>query len=263
MKIAAEFHLVVFEREMNKVSIPSTSRIFPERLELLQDVIDCLNTDEDDFPRTKAQYKKFAKPYFDALMLKHGFQKDKLIFPDITEAAYSRSTPLGKQYTCPSYDHGGGGRFEVQIYTYILNAEVLSIYDKFSFLKTFEIFSTETSRLDSKASWYVTNVKEFRAAITRAETLLFVPLLDCLQNLSSVDRMLNGEPNERLPERSYNKEFHAPQRLIVARLVDNPKFEELVTEFEGYSSFSGNEKARASEWPKLVKYLREEVQPIV
>ena len=61
--------------------------------------------------------------------------------------------------------------------------------------------------------------------------------------------------------------FYIPHCLIVTRLAGNPHFEELVTKFEELSFAGGawgaNSTAKATELPKLVKYLREEVKPLV
>ena len=59
-----------------------------------------------------------------------------------------------------------------------------------------------------------------------------------------------------------------PHCLIVARLTNNPQFEELCINLGAFGEGSkrdwgANASARESEWPKLVKYLREEVKPLV
>jgi hypothetical protein len=58
--------------------------------------------------------------------------------------------------------------------------------------------------------------------------------------------------------------FYMPSiSLIIARLANNPQFDKLISFFEARKSFAANHKARATEWPKLVQYLRDEVKPLV
>jgi hypothetical protein len=56
---------------------------------------------------------------------------------------------------------------------------------------------------------------------------------------------------------------YTPRCLIVARLANNPHFEELAVTLANPRSPGANYDALPTEWPKLVKYLREEVQPLV
>lgn len=56
---------------------------------------------------------------------------------------------------------------------------------------------------------------------------------------------------------------YAPRCLILARLANNPHFEELAVNLAAPRAPGANQAALITEWPKLVKYLREEVQPIV
>jgi hypothetical protein len=78
--------------------------------------------------------------------------------------------------------------------------------------------------------------------------------------------LMNGDEGEDhiLDEPNYsdNKNFYSPLSLIVARLAGNPHFEELVIKREA-ETWGLNQDVRETEWPKLLKYLREEVQPII
>lgn len=261
--VASRFHLVVYEDQNTGMAfLPPTGQVLPEsHTELWQGMLEELAN--PNFPQTKPQFKKYLKPKFDALMQKHGFK----IAPEplMSSPIFMRESALGVQYISPPYEdiEGGGGRFDLNVYIYICNDLVSSIYDKFSFMESKPILSLNTSNLDRTKRTTVASHKAVQAELARAEELIFAPILDVAQDLESLDRLLNGSPNECLPDRAYNKYFYAPQRLIIAKLVGNPHFEELVNEFESYPGFGGNEKARATEWPKLVQYLREEVQPII
>ena len=77
-----------------------------------------------------------------------------------------------------------------------------------------------------------------------------------------IDQLLNGDADIR-----YRKYFHnyvyKPQCLIIAKLAGNKKFEELVNELSSEEGLLGNAFVWKEEWPQLVKYLREEVKPII
>ena len=63
--------------------------------------------------------------------------------------------------------------------------------------------------------------------------------------------------------------LYTPYALIAARLAGNPDFEELALSLGTYGADSGRNRGKfgysevAVAWPKLVKYLREEVKPLV
>ncbi|MBK9186463.1 MAG: DUF1566 domain-containing protein [Moraxellaceae bacterium] len=63
------------------------------------------------------------------------------------------------------------------------------------------------------------------------------------------------------PDEFNNAGFYTPQRLIAARLANNPQYDRLLKFCEAYKSFGANDKARATEWPKLVQYLEEAINP--
>ena len=262
LTITPSCDLLVFERDLNMAFLPPYGKVLPEsEASLWRD----LNEDLDapaDFPRTKAQFNKYIKPYIDTLMRKHGFKKNTMLLSDDSIDAYSRLVPLGKQYISGLCEKGGGGSFVLELDAYVESPDVLSIYNLFDFSKFGQhTFSTSIERLDCRGPWRVEAKFEFDLALVTGERLL-MPLLDEMQTLKDLNRLLNGEASERLPDEAYQYQYYAPQRLIIARLVGSPNFEALVTEFEGYQSFAGNEWQRATEWPKLVKYLREEVEPL-
>ena len=259
---ACGFHLVVYDDERTGMAfIPLKGKVLPSEqeddwLEILEEL------DNPTFPQTKAQFKKHLMPKLDEMMHRHGFQFGKA--PFLTDPiGYFRDCAIGRQYlVLDESDMGGGGYFRVEISASIVNDAVLSIYNKFSFMERGYIFTISIDLFDRSTSSKVGDDQELRLLLRKIEAAAFAQLLDQMQDLQSLDRMLNGSVEERLPPKTYNRAFYAPQRLIIARLAGNPKFEELVTELEGYVSFAGNDDARASEWPKLLKYLREEVQPI-
>ncbi len=64
----------------------------------------------------------------------------------------------------------------------------------------------------------------------------------------------------------YRDRFYMPHCLIIARLANNPNFEKLATELGSYGaqsnrSWGAHAPNQITEWPKLVQYLREEINP--
>lgn len=80
-----------------------------------------------------------------------------------------------------------------------------------------------------------------------------------LQN--DIDYLIANTKKIIHPDEFNNAGFYTPQRLIAARLANNPQYDRLLKFCEAYKSFGANDKARATEWPKLVKYLDEEINP--
>jgi hypothetical protein len=260
--IASGFHLLVYEDQVTGMAfIPLKGKVLPpSEQDVWTDLL--YDLDHPTFPQTTAQFKKYLKPKLDQFMLSHGFSPGKIPFL-IETITYVRNCPIGQQYIGLDEDSlRGGGTFNLELYAYVVNDAVLEIYRRVDFSDSNSIFSTSISRLTRGTSTIVSNPQELKSLFQRVEDAFFASLLDPAQDLQGLDQLLNGPVATRLSERGYNSSFYAPQRLILARLAGNPHFEELVTEFEGYVDFARNEKNRVSEWPKLVKYLREEVKPI-
>lgn len=97
--------------------------------------------------------------------------------------------------------------------------------------------------------------------INEFEQALF-PSINHAFTIKGLDQLVNGEIDPRYRDYLHNDAFK-PQCLIVARLAGNPNFEALVTSLEEKPGRFGNAMVWNEEWPKLVKYLREEVKPIV
>jgi len=105
------------------------------------------------------------------------------------------------------------------------------------------------------------NWQQIKDFFVKCEMALF-PALNGPLSISRLDDLLNRDLDPRYRNRFHNY-VYKPQCLIVARLADNPNFETLAEELAVETGWYGNEDVWREEWPKLVKYLREEVKPIV
>ena len=89
---------------------------------------------------------------------------------------------------------------------------------------------------------------------------------DAVKDIKSIDA--NGDIDKAIKNHVHSS-VYAPFALIAARLAENPNFDELAVSLGTYGAGSGrawgkfNYAEVAVGWPKLVKYLREEVKPLV
>jgi hypothetical protein len=105
---------------------------------------------------------------------------------------------------------------------------------------------------------------ESQLAVVKREV---ISLLDHAKDIKGLDALMNGAVSPLFRDTIQHK-FDMPHCLIVARLANNPQFEELAVSLGTYGPKSGRSWGshaphQITEWPKLVKYLREEVKPLV
>ena len=92
--------------------------------------------------------------------------------------------------------------------------------------------------------------------------------MSTIKDIKDIDALFNGDIDEAVKSEVYSY-LYTPYALIAARLAGNPNFEELALRLGTYGPDSGRTWGKfgysevAVAWPKLVKYLREEVKPLV
>lgn len=91
---------------------------------------------------------------------------------------------------------------------------------------------------------------------------------DTAQDIKGLDALVNGDIDERVRNSVHNM-YYMRYALIIARLANNPNFDELAVSLGTYGAGSGRAWGKfshahvAEAWPKLVQYLRDEVKPLV
>jgi hypothetical protein len=91
---------------------------------------------------------------------------------------------------------------------------------------------------------------------------------DTLKDIKTIDSLINGNTDESI-KKYVHSSVYAPYALIIARLANNPNFDELAVSLGTYGAGSGRAWGKfshahvAEAWPKLVQYLRDEVKPLV
>ena len=179
---------------------------------------------------------------------------------------YSKKVAIGIQ-NAKVYCHRVHNGFDVTIWA-SMKVEYLShIYNKFDFDKpryrdgTLEntIFSGEflVSILKAPANDIVICNQISALRLINIVNSKLMPIYESACTLKGLDEALNGEiyPYFRTHVQS---DWLKPYCLIVARLANNPYFENLVIDLP---KTKRNSDGLITCWPEFVKYLREEIDP--
>jgi len=249
-------------------------------------------------PQSVEDYASWLRVFLDVELGKYGFKRTEKpksegggdYFP---MSWYCREVEIGQQYI--NLEHRGELAHYGNYTIFFMICPIISdIYQKFN-------FSTHTKRVFLGEMRHVVDVSKYGSSsplsieltqeyISLIASAVIKPFLDTTRDIKGLDKLVNGflssQPesyielirdvnlkkalrkadaqNEYLtPERYKSMGFYYPQCLIIARLANNPQFDKLIRFFEAKKSFGANDQARATEWPKLVKYLQEEVKPLV
>ncbi len=258
---AANMHgLVLFDPEIVMVFVPP-NKIFPSIAAKLWENTNKMLDANKDFPTTVKQFEKWFEPIL-ALMLnkyafiKNGFNPDNTIYP-----VYQREVDIGTQYIMAVYDIKRTG-FDIYIVPLMTSDDINKIYSSFKFFKQKSIFSgcflSNVLRMPSEIK--AINNKDDALKILHIIESKLIPILDSSRNIKGLDNVLNSESYPYFKEYQQNA-VSMPYCLIVARLANNPDFEQLVLELPKAKWLGANTKAMSEEWPRLVKYLRDEFDP--
>lgn len=171
----------------------------------------------------------------------------------------------GVQYLKAHYGKNRDGLWEVGISGYVVYEAEQEILKKFDFVNNgytcWVAFRQEGGELQYRIIKNQADL-DFMWSACRKYHLRFMELSATLQGL---DALMNGDEMPALREFIY--QINIPSSLIVARLANNPCFEELVEILRQagerwWGSMPPNRDKRA-EFEKLVPYLRNEVAPLV
>lgn len=264
--------------------LPTGKILPPEQTASWKGLKAFLNED-NGLPRNIKQYKKLIEPMCDLLFTRHGYSKKgphpewiNTIMYNKNHIYYTRDIQIGYQEVSVDTRKGAGARgdyFYMIIEIRFSCRAVYQIYKQFEFDTVFKDSTFHIALNVIQATYYnrepfghpldPISREQINTDIAEIETVLF-PFLDQALDIQALDKLMNGNVNPSFREDMHTG-FFIPHCLIVARLAGNPHFEELVAKFEELS-FAGNAwganwEAKATELPKLVKYLREEVTPLV
>ncbi len=262
--------LVLCDEELELVFLPDDSILSPRtKKNESQPLIEL--EDQIDFPVTLKQFHQLFRTKVDELLGEHGFILVEEVHDDEEfYIRYVKAITMGKLSLTVSYQ-GGRGSFEPDLCLSIIEDNMISIAQKsdFSFPMIggggiiLPVLVVKKRNLDS----CINNWKKFEELLSlfRESVLRWS---DAVKDIKDIDALINGEMDEDVKNKVHSS-LYAPYALITARLAGNPNFEELAISLGSYGADSGRNWGKfgysevAVAWPKLVKYLREEVKPLV
>lgn len=282
--VATGYGLAVFDDNIGLVFLPH-DKILPEsKVEDWKGALEFLKLKkQEEFPKTIPKFTKLVEPKMDALMQKYGFHKGDMGFSGILKGhvGYIRNVESGTQFVSPLYEKKMG-RANIHIHIYMYSGaiqipyEASGLFDQECSFSKDDTFSFSINNWDDEKGWMDLNTG-FSTAIDSSKTLNFVlsrieerVILDILQparTLQGLDSIINEDGNARVKDWVYDMSGQsAMQGITLARLM-NPRFEQIVSDLEA-ADVTWNKDRRKDEqgitpWQKYIKYLREEVKPIV
>ena len=278
VETAIALQLVAYDDQQGLVFLPS-GNIFPEsRAEIWLGALAYLDSNKD-FPKNIKDFEAYVKPMLEEMMAKHGFIEKHIpkqkydskaqAVVEVQVPIYSKLIPLGECYISLSYAKGRHG-YGIPASLHIKYEPVDVIYNKFDFVNTYSYSAFHIQLLIvllaekdmPNKSFEMSSHRDILDRLAIMEKTIF-PFFETLHDLKSLDNLLNGNVNLRFKEAMQGSGVYAPRCLIVARLANNPHFEELAVTLAKPRFPGANYDAIPIEWPKLVKYLKEEVKPLV
>lgn len=260
--------LLLCDEELELVFLPDDSILSSRIINEPQPLIE--SETQKDFPVTLKQFHQLFKSKVYELLREHGFVLVEEVHDDEFYIRYDKTITMGKLSLTVSYQ-GGMGNFEPDLCLSIIEDNMISIAQKsdFSFPMIggggiiLPVLVVKKRNLDS----CINNWKKFEELLNllRESVLRWS---DAIKNIKDIDALINGEMDEDVKNKVHSS-LYTPYALITARLAGNPDFEELALSLGTYGADSGRNWGKfgysevAVAWPKLVKYLREEVKPLV
>ncbi|MBL0231828.1 MAG: hypothetical protein IPP76_14055 [Moraxellaceae bacterium] len=256
---AAAFNLVIYDDQLGVAYLP-TKKVLPDNR-----AIDWLM--QKDFLANKTfknlnEFKDYVQPLMHDLMARYGLSFTQM--PSHEKPIYIKQLEYGLQYISVGYKQDKEGDYELDGMLYIDVPFVENIYNKFDLAKGINstvsmqlLYGLYPSSNDSKLK-----LKTKEDVTTRLQWFEdgFLKALAIAENIKGLDRLLNGDFNPRFKEKGQNTPIYTPRYLIVARLANSPLFEELTVSLINTPRIpSVHEELLFKEWPKLVQYLREDI----
>jgi hypothetical protein len=262
---AAKYDLLVMYGHPETVFLLNGQTLPSDHAEMWQAAWEHMD-EESNFPKNLKEFKKYTESRIAELAEKHGFVKSKHPAPhysfEETAKGYIKEVPFGQQFFYMNYE-GGRGEYRLSMNLYCLNTDYARIFKGFNFKRGGAILSTSLSsykgfQMNSQGP-RICNLDELNTILSMIEQKIFV-LYDRLQTIADIDMLVNGSLSDML-----QGSIMPPHNVIIARLVGNPRFEELVEQTNNLPAMKWgvDREAYLTEWPKLLKYLSEEVKPII
>jgi hypothetical protein len=272
IEVAQTHELVLFDEQLVLLLLPDGSILPPHTARSWQGTLEELEN-ESGFPQTLIEFHQLITTQIGELLSQHDFvlKEDNTNNKDGVILEYIRKVSSGF-HQISIYSEGGDGEFKIESFLRIAEDNMIAICRQSDFQYPMGggggvLLNIPIILFKDEDSFGIINWEDF-------EDLLFKlkqsPLRwsDAAQDIRGVDALFNGDIDEAVKNKIY-RYLYTPYALIAARLAGNPNFEDLALRLGTYGSDSGrnwgmfNYATVSAGWPKLVKYLREEVKPLV
>lgn len=299
VKAASKYSIIIADEELVMAFLPNEEVLPDERAwrnllwELGQEDKLIAEHAAKGLPQSVEDYASWLRVFLDVELGKYGFKRTEKPKSEGPVSAdyfpmswYCREVEIGQQYV--RLEHRG----ELASYgnytsSFMICPVVSDVYQKFSFDKhnarVFYIQMRQVVDVSKYGTSSPLSIKLTQEYISLIASAVIKPFLDTTRDIKGLDKLVNGflssqpesyielirDVNLRLadakgrkltPQRFKAMGFYCPQSLIIARLANNPQFDKLMRFFEAEGHLGANQQARATEWPKLVQYLRDEVK---
>jgi hypothetical protein len=263
VSIANQLGLVVFSNDFASFFLPNGKILPPSRKKIWQGFNEFLEK-EQDFPTTRKAFTKLAHPMVDIIIRRHGFEPFIDDYPDkdypFERFDYQKEiSNLGTAKIHVEY-RGGIHEFQICIGFFFFSNKVYDIYSQLNFNKNIKgCFSVSLSQ--DFIDRYKSSLWNIADKIALAERLVLLNkvmtnIFGNLKTIKDLDDLVNGNACEPVKRKIRDYWMCTQHALIIARLANNPEFEQLAIDLQQKGTF-------IEEWPKFVKYLQEEVKPLV
>jgi len=270
---ASRLGLAIYDEETQMAFMPPNVVLPASRLNAWEQLKK--EVTQPRFPQTIKQLKTWIKPLLNDVLAKNGFDTkgvEHTSFPDYLN--YTKKIALGTQFIDIQYESRYRGEFGISV-MFGASSDIVNLISKKFNLPPYRIpnrieantlkllgediipCNSGRSRMDQYQ--HPNDVYEF---LGHLETIVF-PILMLAENINSLDKLINGSINNGVNDSIKNKVAAGMRfvdrrvRLIVARLANNPDFEELVLALKPPAP-----DTLITQWESIVNYLRQEIKPI-
>ncbi len=223
---------------------------------------------KDTFPETLSEFYELLKTRVEELLGEHGFvlDTDNIIEEDeeffIKYIRYIHSGHHEISFEC----NVGDGEFKLDYRFRLIEKNMMKIVIMSDFQYAMNggggVSLNVANILPPRKSWFTINNWDSFEELLLILKQTALKWSDATLDIKGMDALLNGDVDSRVRQEIHQFRY-MPYALIVARLANNHNFEELTTSLLlSAKSWPANIKSYDA-WPKLVKYLREEVKPLV
>ena len=238
--------------------------VFEDKVDKNEAIVTEHQPTEKNLPKTLKQYHKWADVMFAQELSVFGF---KLIpnpawNSEGVDSVFVREVETGQQYI--NFAYGGRNPYFGQNLAFGLVSTLgEDIYYKFCFSDVdpdtlFHLRLNQIYDFNHYATGKV-GINEVKRTIQLIRENILT-LLDVAVNLQGLDALVNGDVRQIFKEKVHKS--CVPHRLIIARLANNPQFEQLAIELKLFARDAGrNNLPMREQWDNLVKYLREDINP--